>query len=63
MDSKFELKVFVLFCGFIIGIIVGAYVESRFWEAQAIRYGYAQYDSQTGNWEWKVQAEEGQKVE
>lgn len=45
--------------GFVIGVVLCGGVAtvinvcaSADWKAEAIKHGYAEYDSQTGKWQW-----------
>lgn len=42
---------------FIIGIVIGSVVATNVvdhsWEREAVEYGYAEYNSTTGDWQWK----------
>jgi len=40
-----------------IGAWVGAATSEAYYKKQAIERGYAQYNTETGDWEWKSQVE------
>lgn len=44
---------FCLCFGLAIGLVIGLQVGSSHVKNQAIEQGYAEYDNQTGNWQWK----------
>jgi hypothetical protein len=54
-DRGFE-STFVMGCIFIsmvVGVIIGAAIVEHCWSRACINHGVAQYNSSTGEWEWK----------
>jgi hypothetical protein len=43
--------------GLFAGVMIGNKLTNNSWHAESINYGYAQYDPQTGEWEWLRNAE------
>lgn len=45
------------FIGFLLGSVlvgsIGIGIVNSSWKANTIKRGYAEYNSQTGNWQWK----------
>ena len=39
--------------GFIVGAAISATLENRMWKCDAVKRGYAEYNSKTGAWQWK----------
>ena len=37
----------------LIGIGIGEAITESYWKKQIIKHNYAEYDSITGNWQWK----------
>jgi Na+(H+)/acetate symporter ActP len=45
------IAVFVMGIG--AGVFVGRTINERTWQKTTIKRGYAEYNSQTGAWQWK----------
>ena len=54
-DFKDHVMTFILGIGFgiVLGIAVFGTLLDNKWRKEAVEYGYAQYNSITGEWEWK----------
>ena len=37
----------------LLGSWMGSTIEKLSWQKEAVEYGYAEYDSKTGDWQWK----------
>ena len=52
-DDVKSIIVSVLIIGFVAGFWLGGFTIASQYREQAIERGYAEHDSQTGEWEWK----------
>ncbi len=45
------------FLSFFIGLAIGASAAKSIYHREAIEQGFAEYNSRTGEWQWKQKAE------
>lgn len=51
--KNFGLIAVGLIVGFMVGFSVGAMVECKNQQKEAVRFGHAEYNNQTANFQWK----------
>ena len=53
-DKAFVIIAIAFSClGVLLGVGVGSNINNGIWERAAISKGFAEYNSVTGNWQWK----------
>ena len=50
--------IFLMFLSLMVGMVVGAVCNHHSWKAEMVERGYAGYDRQTGEWQWKESGDE-----
>jgi hypothetical protein len=53
MDDGKPLVAFIMLVLFFLGVLIGGGVINNGWKAEAVKLGYAEYHSTTGEWQWK----------
>jgi len=55
MDDDPTIPLTILGVVFVIafGLIIGMIIKDYQWEADAVRQGHAEYNKETGDWQWK----------
>jgi hypothetical protein len=53
MDDGKPLMGFITLMLFFLGMLIGGGAMHLDWKAEAVKLGYAEYHSTTGEWQWK----------
>ena len=52
-DDEIVKLVCVFLIALLLGVMLGALLDSKKWASQCVKHNVAEYDSKTGEWKWK----------